>query len=116
MIRPDATDRLRRALATRLLIIDGAMGTMLQGYGLTEADYRGSDFADSPVDLRGNSDILSLSRPDIVSDIHGAYLAAGADIVCTNTFTASSISQADYGLAAISYDLNRAAAELARAA
>ncbi len=99
-----------------MLVIDGAMGTMLQGYGLTEADYRGDRFADSAVDLRGNSDILCLTRPDIVTEIHQSYLDAGADIVCTNTFTASSISQADYELAHVSYELTKAAATLAREA
>ncbi len=116
MIRPDATESLSAALHERVLVIDGAMGTMLQGHGLTEEDYRGSRFADSAVDLRGNSDILCLTRPDIVREIHQAYLDAGADIVCTNTFTASSISQADYDLAAISYELTKAAAELGREA
>ena len=113
-IRPDATESLTASLRDRVLVIDGAMGTMLQGYGLTEADYRGSRFADSTIDLRGNSDILCLTRPDIVTEIHQAYLEAGADIVCTNTFTASSISQADYDLAGVSYELTKAAAALAR--
>jgi 5-methyltetrahydrofolate--homocysteine methyltransferase len=113
--RPDTTDALTAALRGRVLVIDGAMGTMLQGYDLTEADYRGSRFGDWPTDLRGNSDILCLTRPEIVTEVHDSYLTAGADIVCTNTFTASAISQADYGLSDICYELNRRAATIARA-
>ena len=114
MNRPDITAELTAALQQRVLVIDGAMGTMLQGYGLSEDEYRGERFADSTIDLRGNSDILCLSQPDIVREVHRAYLDADADIVCTNTFTASGISQSDYGLAQLCFELNRVAAELAR--
>ncbi|MGZ5399653.1 MAG: homocysteine S-methyltransferase family protein, partial [Nocardioides sp.] len=86
--RPDATDELSTALRERILIIDGAMGTLIQGHQLGESDYRGARFPDHGHDLKGDSDILSLTQPDIIGDIHKAYLDAGADIVCTNTFTA----------------------------
>ncbi len=114
--RPDATEQLTAALRERILVIDGAMGTLIQGHQLEEAGYRGEAFADHGHDLKGDSDVLSMTQPDIIRDIHRAYLDAGADIVCTNTFTASSISQADYGLEDHCYELNRAAAALAREA
>ncbi len=114
--RPDATEQLTAALSERILVIDGAMGTLIQGHQLGEDDYRGEPFAGHDHDLKGDSDVLSLTQPDIIRDIHREYLAAGADIVCTNTFTASSISQADYGLQDHCYELNRTAAALARAA
>ncbi len=114
MKRADVTTALTASLHERVLIIDGAMGTMLQDYGLTEADYRGERFAKWDIDLRGNSDILCLTQPEIVASIHRAYLDAGADLVCTNTFTASDISQSDYGLADVSYELTKAAATIAR--
>ncbi|WP_244247123.1 methionine synthase [Nocardioides euryhalodurans] len=100
----------------RILVIDGAMGTLIQGHQLGEDDYRGDRFADHGHDLKGNSDILSMTQPDIIRDIHRHYLEAGADIVCTNSFTASSISQADYGLQDHCYELNVAAAAAARLA
>ncbi|MDP6835834.1 MAG: homocysteine S-methyltransferase family protein, partial [Candidatus Marinimicrobia bacterium] len=81
----------------RILLIDGAMGTMLQAYQLEEADFRGDRFKDHPSDLKGNNDLLSLSRPDVVEAIHTAYLEAGADLIETNTFNANAISQSDYG-------------------
>ncbi len=109
---PTFEELLRR----RILILDGAMGTMIQSYGLEEADYRGERFADHPSDLKGNNDLLCLTRPDIIRDIHTAYLEAGADIVETNTFNATSISQADYGLADLVHELNLAAARIAREA
>ena len=84
----DRMDELRRLLSDRLLIMDGAMGTMIQRAGLTEADYRGERFADYPSDLRGNNDLLSLTAPDVIEGIHREYLEAGADIVETNTFNA----------------------------
>lgn len=115
-LRPDATDALTEALRERVLVIDGAMGTLIQGHGLGEDDYRGSLLADHDHDVRGDSDLLSLTRPDVIREIHRTYLAAGADLVCTNTFTASSISQADYGLQDRCYEMNRAAAQLAREA
>ncbi len=114
--RPDATEELSAALRARILVIDGAMGTLIQGHQLEESDYRGTTFADHGHDLKGDSDVLALTQPDIIRDIHRAYLDAGADVVCTNTFTASSISQADYGLEDHCYELNRSAAALAREA
>ena len=114
--RSDATAALTTVLQERILVIDGAMGTLVQGHDLEEDDYRGSLFAGHGHDLKGDTDVLSLTRPDIIRDIHRHYLEAGADIVCTNTFTASSISQADYGLQHHCYELNRAAAALARQA
>ena len=103
----------RGALRERILVLDGAMGTMLQGYALAEKDFRAARFADWPQDLKGNNDLLCLTRPDVVAEVHRAYLAAGADIIQTNTFNANRISQADYGLEDLSYELNKAAAELA---
>jgi 5-methyltetrahydrofolate--homocysteine methyltransferase len=105
---------LRAALARRVLVLDGAMGTMIQSYGLAERDFRGERFRDHPKELRGNNDLLTLTRPDVVTEIHRAYLEAGADLLETNTFNAQAISQADYGLVALSYELNVAAARLAR--
>ena len=89
---------LSQCLEKRILILDGAMGTMIQRYQLQEADYRGKRFADHPKALKGNNDLLSLTRPEIVEEIHRAYLAAGADIIETNTFSAQVISMADYDL------------------
>jgi len=89
---------LRAALAARILVIDGAMGTMLQDEELEAADYRGERFADHPGDLKGNNDLLSLTRPDVVRRVHEAYLAAGADIIETNTFNSTAVAQGDYGL------------------
>ena len=97
-------------------MLDGAMGTVVQTYGLAEDDFRGEDLADHPNSLKGNNDILSLVRPGLVRSIHEAYLEAGADIITTNTFTATRISQADYGTQALAYDINVAAARLACAA
>ncbi|MDX6299735.1 MAG: 5-methyltetrahydrofolate--homocysteine methyltransferase, partial [Nocardioidaceae bacterium] len=114
--RPDATEALSAALRERILVIDGAMGTMIQQHGLSEADFRGERFADWPRDLRGNSDVLSLSRPDVIRGIHRAYLEAGADLVETNTFSAQRISQADYGMEDLAYEMNKRSAELAREA
>ncbi len=88
--------QLRELLARRILMLDGAMGTMIQRYKLSEADFRGDRFADHPVDVRGNNDLLSLTRPDVVREIHKAYLDAGADLIETNTFGATSIAQQDY--------------------
>ncbi|MGE3404740.1 MAG: methionine synthase [Vicinamibacterales bacterium] len=109
-------DRLRSLLDSRILLIDGAMGTMIQRHTLTEADYRGERFTDHPTDLKGNSDLLVLTRPDVIGGIHREYLAAGADIIETNTFTSTAIAQADYGLEALAYELSVAGARLARAA
>ena len=111
-----STSDIKALLAERILILDGAMGTMIQRHGLDEADYRGERFADWPSELKGNNDLLSLTRPDIIRDIHRAYLEAGADIVETNTFNSTAISQADYGMEDLVYELNFASARLAREA
>ncbi|HET7067972.1 MAG TPA: methionine synthase, partial [Nocardioides sp.] len=117
--RPDAGAELGEVLRERILVLDGAMGTMIQGHRLDEAAYRGERFAASeeyPGDLAGDNDLLSLSNPDVIRAIHRAYLDAGADIICTNTFNGTRISQADYGLEDLAYELNVAAARLAREA
>ena len=114
--RLSTASALERALADRILILDGAMGTMIQRYALTEADFRGERFADHPKDLRGNNDLLILTRPDVVSEIHGQYLAAGADIIETNTFSSTTVAQADYHLEHVAYELNAQGARLAKAA
>src|SRR3989304_9755973 len=105
------TAQLERLLGERILILDGAMGTMIQGYKLAEADYRGARFAAFAQDLRGNNDLLSLTQPGIIREIHDAYLEAGADIVSTNTFNSNAPSMADYGMAGLGVedDLHRAA-------
>ncbi len=103
-------------LAKRILVLDGAMGTMVQRRGLTEEDFRGDRFRAHPRDLRGDNDVLVLTRPDAIAAIHEQYLAAGADIIETNTFNSTAVSQADYGLESIAYELNVAGARLARAA
>ncbi len=102
-------------LARRILVLDGAMGTMIQRHKLDEAAFRGTRFADHPSDLKGNNDLLVLTRPDVIAGIHDQYLAAGADLIETNTFGATSIAQEDYGLGHIAYEMNVAAARLARA-
>ena len=107
---------LDRALAARILVLDGAMGTMIQDYRLAEADYRGDRFADHTAPQKGNNDLLSLTQPGIVRDIHAAYLAAGADIIETNTFNSTAIAMADYLMEDAVYDLNLASARIARAA
>jgi 5-methyltetrahydrofolate--homocysteine methyltransferase len=112
----DPTFRLRQLLDQRILVLDGAMGTMIQRYKLTEADFRGTRFADHPRDLKGDSDVLVLTRPDVITAIHREYLAAGADIIETNTFGGTRIAQADYGLERAVYDINVEGARLARAA
>src|ERR671922_1204115 len=110
----DTLSFLHRALAERILVLDGAMGTMLQRLKLSEEDFRGERFRQHPAPLKGNSDLLVLTRPDAVASIHSQYFEAGADIVETNTFTATTISQADYGLASLAYELNVEGARLAR--
>ena len=115
-MRDARTQALLQAVKQRILLLDGAMGTMIQGYKLEEADFRGERFADWPQDLKGNNDLLSLTRPDIIYAIHDAYLAAGSDILETNTFNSTAISQADYGMEALVYELNRDGAQLARRA
>ena len=114
--RTERVRRLRELVNERILLLDGAMGTMLQRHKLDEAGYRGKRFADYGRDLRGNNDVLSLTRPDIVADIHRAYLEAGADILETNTFNSTRIAQADYGLQSLVPEINYRAARLAREA
>src|SRR3954468_10051173 len=113
---PAPGSRLRSLLSERILILDGAMGTMIQRYKLSEADFRGTRFANHPRDLRGNNDMLVLTRPDIIAEIHRDYLQAGSDIIETNTFSSNAIAQADYALESTVYELNVEAAKLARAA
>ena len=107
--------QLRALLKERILLLDGAMGTMIQTHGLQEADYRGARFAGHGCDLKGNNDLLNLTQPDLVRDIHGAFLDAGADIICTNTFNSTAIAMADYELQEQALELNQGGAELARA-
>ncbi len=114
--RSERISALLRALRERILVLDGAMGTVIQGYGLEEADYRGDRFADHPDPLQGANDLLVLTRPDLIREIHTRYLDAGADLLETNTFNAQRISLADYALEEIAYELNVAAARLAREA
>ncbi len=105
---------IREILEKRILVLDGAMGTMIQRYDLQEEDFRGERFKDHASELKGNNDLLSLTRPDIIRDIHKAYFEAGADIAETNTFTSTSIAQADYHLEDAVYDMNYASARIAR--
>jgi len=115
MDRKDRIGSLMAALDERILILDGAMGTMIQSYGLSEDDYRGERFVDWDSDLKGNNDLLSITRPDIIRDIHTQFLDAGADIIETNTFNSNAPSMADYGMEELVAELNTAAARLARA-
>jgi 5-methyltetrahydrofolate--homocysteine methyltransferase len=115
-VREERTRRLHEVAAERILIIDGAMGTMIQNRCLDEAGYRGSRFEDWPSDVKGNNDLLSLTQPTIIREIYEEYLAAGADIIETNTFNAQTISMADYGMEALSAEISVAAARLGREA
>jgi len=110
----DKTEQIKQLMAERILVLDGAMGTMIQSYKLEEEDYRGERFSDHPCDVKGNNDLLSLTRPDIIKAIHGAYFDAGADIVETNTFNSTSIAMADYQMEDLVYELNKESAALAR--
>jgi len=114
--RASRTQLLHDALKQRIVVLDGAMGTMIQREGLSDADFRGERFADHAIELQGNNDLLNLTRPDIIRRIHARYFAAGADIVETNTFNANAVSQSLHGLGHLSYELNREAARLARQA
>src|SRR5436190_5944890 len=107
---------LEKLLSERILLLDGAMGTMIQRARLAEEDYRGERFRDWPRELRGNNDLLSLTQPALVRDIHTQYLRAGADIIETNTFNSTAIAMADYGMEGLAKELNRASADLARGA
>lgn len=103
-------------LASRIAVLDGAMGTMIQRFKLNEAQYRGERFKDFHKDVKGNNELLSLTRPDVITDIHEKYLASGADLIETNTFGATRVAQADYDMADLAYEMNLASAKLARAA
>ncbi len=116
MTREERIAALKQAAKERILILDGAMGTMIQRYKLDEAGYRGQRFKGFSRDLKGNNDLLVLTQPKIIREIHDAYLEAGADIIETNTFNAQAISQADYGLEDVAYEINVAAAKIAREA
>ena len=105
---------IQDCLKERILIIDGAMGTMIQRHKLTEADYRGERFKDWPSDVKGNNDLLNITQPQIITGIHKEYLDAGADIIETNTFSSTTIAMADYGMESLAYELNVAAAKCAR--
>ena len=100
------------ALERRILILDGAMGTMIQTHSLQEADYRGKRFAAWEKPLKGNNDLLNLTQPAIIEGIHASYLEAGADIISTNSFSSNTISMADYGMESLSFELNKSAAEI----
>ena len=113
---PERVEKLFKALADRILLLDGAMGTMIQGEKLEEEDFRGERFADHEDDLKGNNDLLTLTRPDLIKKIHKDFMAVGCDLVETNTFNANRISQADYSLEEVSEEINREAARLAREA
>jgi len=106
--------KIEQLLMNRILVLDGAMGTMIQRYTLTEEDFRGEKFKNHTCDLKGNNDLLSITRPDIVKAIHKEYLDAGADIIETNTFSGTSIAQADYSLESAVYDLNFKSAKIAK--
>ena len=108
--------QLPAILAKRIVILDGAMGTMIQRFKLNEAQYRGERFKDFHKDVKGNNELLSLTRPDVIRDIHEAYLAAGADLIETNTFGATTIAQEDYDMAHLAREMNLASARIARAA
>jgi 5-methyltetrahydrofolate--homocysteine methyltransferase len=116
MNRQQRLDLLNADLENRILILDGSMGAYLQGFGLTTNDFQGTRFAEHPMSLKGDHDILVLTQPAIVTQIHEGYLAAGADIISTDTFTANAISQAEYALEEVVYEINVEAARLARAA
>lgn len=109
-------DSLELAAQNRILVLDGAMGTMIQRYKLSEDDFRGNRFNNSKIDLKGNNELLSITRPDIIQKIHEEYLHAGSDIIETNTFSANRISQEDYHLQDICYELNLVSAQLAKKA
>ena len=105
---------IRELLLDRILVLDGAMGSLIQQYNLTDADYRGERFKDFPHELKGNNDLLSITRPDVIKEIHAKYFEAGADIAETNTFSGTSIAMADYHLEDLVYELNFESAKIAR--
>ena len=110
----EVRQQLEQQLKQRILLIDGGMGTMIQSYKLQEEDYRGARFVDWHCDLKGNNDLLVLTQPQIIKEIHSAYLEAGADILETNTFNSTTIAMADYDMQSLSAEINFAAAKLAR--
>ena len=112
----ESEKQLRKILAERVAILDGAMGTMIQSYKLDEQAFRGGRFANHPKDLKGCNDLLCITQPDLITDIHVQYLEAGADVVETNTFNSTSISMADYHLESYAYELNLAGARAAKRA
>ncbi len=114
MERQQRIAALKQALTERIVLLDGAMGTMIQAYKLDENDYRGERFKDWKSDLKGNNDLLSITRPHVIKEIHREYLEAGADIIETNTFNSNAPSMGDYGLEALVAELNSAAARIAR--
>lgn len=115
MNRTERLEKLNAELTRRILLLDGSMGAYLQAFGLTSNDFHGERFAEHPSSLKGDNDLLCLTRPDLIAQVHQAYLAAGADIVSTNTFNATPISQADYALEDVVYEINVEAARIARA-
>src|SRR4028118_185968 len=115
-VRVARLERFRAALKERILVLYCAMGTMIQSYGLSEEEYRGERFADHPGEIKGNNDLLSITQPGIIRDIHEAVLDAGADIIETNTFSSTSTAQTDYGMESLAYELNFEAARIAREA
>ena len=114
MERRQRIEVLQQALSERILLLDGAMGTMIQGFGLDEDDFRGDRFRDWQKDLKGNNDLLSITRPNVIRDIHRRFLDAGADIIETNTFNSNAPSMGDYGMESLVAELNLAAARIAR--
>src|SRR6056297_3041529 len=109
-------EKLKEELKQRIMLLDGAMGTMVQSYNLDEEAYRGERFKDTQTPVKGNHDLLSITKPEIICEIHQRYLEAGADLIETNTFNANAVSLADYGMEALAYELNVASAKLARRA
>ena len=105
--------KIRQELKNRILVLDGAMGTMIQRYQLSEEDFRGNRFTDWNMPLKGDNDLLSVTKPSVIQEIHEGFLEAGTDILSTNTFNATRISQADYGLETAVYEINRSAAQIA---
>lgn len=116
MERQERIEALNQALTERILLLDGAMGTMIQAFKLGESDYRGERFKDWQTDLKGNNDLLSITRPHVIQEIHREYLEAGADIIETNTFNSNAPSMGDYGMESLVAELNGAAARIAREA
>ena len=114
MTRQERIAAINREMQRRILILDGSMGAYLQGFALTSNDFHGERFAEHPMSLKGDSDVLVLTRPDIVTRVHEGYLAAGAEIISTNTFTATPVSQAEYALEEVVYEINVEGARLAR--